>query len=109
MSKQNFKFSVGEEVHIGRFNGVILRCFRNNEGRKSYQYKCLKCGYDQGEKTEISIIKGFGCPCCANRIVIPGINDIPTAVLKKLALFYNTSVDYLLDLTDEPKPYPRKK
>lgn len=78
MSKQNFKFSVGEEVHIDRFNGVILRCFRNNEGRKSYQYKCLKCGYDQGEKTEISIIKGFGCPCCANRIVIPGINDIPT-------------------------------
>ena len=78
MSKQNFKFSVGEEVHIGRFNGVILRCFRNNEGRKSYQYKCLKCAYDQGEKTEISIIKGFGCPCCANRIVIPGINDIPT-------------------------------
>ena len=38
-----------------------------------------------------------------------GIIDIPTAVLKKLALFYNTSVDYLLDLTDEPKPYPRKK
>ena len=38
-----------------------------------------------------------------------GINDIPTAVLKKLALFYNTSVDYLLDLTGEPKPYLRKK
>ncbi len=29
--------------------------------------------------------------------------------LIKLALFYNTSVDYLLDLTDERKPYPRKK
>ncbi len=37
-----------------------------------------------------------------------GINDIPTPILKKLALFYNTSVDYLLDLTDDPKPYPRK-
>ena len=25
-----------------------------------------------------------------------------------LARFYNTSVDFLLDLTDEKKPYPRK-
>ena len=29
--------------------------------------------------------------------------------LIKLAFFYNTSVDYLLKLTDERKPYPRKK
>ena len=35
--------------------------------------------------------------------------DIPTQVLIKLAEFYNTSVDYLLGLTDEKKPYPRKK
>lgn len=34
-------------------------------------------------------------------------NDIPTEVLKKLASFYNTSIDYLLYLTDERKPYPR--
>ena len=26
-----------------------------------------------------------------------------------LSAFYHTSVDYLLDLTDEEKPYPRKK
>ena len=37
-----------------------------------------------------------------------GKNDIPTHVLKKLAMFYNTSVDYILELTDEAKPYPRK-
>ena len=29
--------------------------------------------------------------------------------LIKLANYYNTSVDYLLELTDERKPYPRKK
>ena len=29
--------------------------------------------------------------------------------LIKLAFYYNTSVDYLLELTDERKPYPRKK
>ena len=26
-----------------------------------------------------------------------------------LAKFYNTSLDYLMDLTDEQKPYPEKK
>ena len=38
-----------------------------------------------------------------------GINDIPTSVLKKLAILYNTSVDYILELTDEIKPYFRAK
>ena len=35
--------------------------------------------------------------------------DIPTEILSKLAQFHGTSVDYLLELTDEKKPYPRKK
>lgn len=38
-----------------------------------------------------------------------GINDIPTFVLKKLALFYGVSTDYILELTDEMKPYPKSK
>ena len=36
-----------------------------------------------------------------------GKRDIPTDVLKALAIYYDTSVDYILGLTDEPKPYPR--
>lgn len=34
-----------------------------------------------------------------------GENDVPTAVLIKLARFYNTSIDYLLGETDNPKRY----
>ena len=34
-------------------------------------------------------------------------NDIPTEILKKLANYYNTSIDYILYLTDERKPYPK--
>ena len=35
---------------------------------------------------------------------------MPTAEnLVILARFYNTSLDYLMDLTDEKKPYPPKK
>ena len=36
-----------------------------------------------------------------------GENDIPTRILIKLARFYNTSVDYLLGITDETIPYKK--
>ena len=35
--------------------------------------------------------------------------NIPLNTLKKLALFFDTSIDYLLELADVSKPYPRKK
>jgi transcriptional regulator with XRE-family HTH domain len=34
-----------------------------------------------------------------------GALDIPSAALVALACFYETSTDYLLDLTDDPLPY----
>ena len=36
-----------------------------------------------------------------------GVRSIPIYHLVKLAEFYNTSVDYLLGLTDERKAYPK--
>ena len=38
-----------------------------------------------------------------------GERNVPNEVLIQLASFYGTSVDYLLGLTDDPKPYPRKR
>lgn len=38
-----------------------------------------------------------------------GENDVPTAILIQLAEIYQTSVDYLLGRTDDPRPYPRRK
>ncbi|MBC8584533.1 helix-turn-helix domain-containing protein [Youxingia wuxianensis] len=32
----------------------------------------------------------------------------PLEVMEKLALYYGTSVDYLMGLTNEKKPYPRR-
>ena len=34
--------------------------------------------------------------------------NIPISILKTLAQYFDTSVDYLLDMTDERSPYPRK-
>ena len=38
-----------------------------------------------------------------------GTHTISPEALGKLADFYNTSVDYLMGRTDDPKPYPRKR
>lgn len=38
-----------------------------------------------------------------------GKRDIPTDVLIKLAAFYDTSIDYLLGITDVKTPYPKTK
>lgn len=37
-----------------------------------------------------------------------GTRSIPISILIQLALFYNTSIDYLVGLTDLPAPYPRR-
>ena len=38
-----------------------------------------------------------------------GENDIPTSILIQLADYHNTSIDYLLNITDVKEPYPRAK
>ncbi len=38
-----------------------------------------------------------------------GANSPPLEVLAQLAELHDTSVDYLLGLTDEQRPYPRRK
>jgi len=37
-----------------------------------------------------------------------GVLNYPIDVVIKLAQYYSTSVDYLVGLTDERNPYPRK-
>lgn len=38
-----------------------------------------------------------------------GENDLPTVILIKLADYYNTSIDYLLNRTNVLKPYPKSR
>lgn len=37
-----------------------------------------------------------------------GNRDFPVDILVKLAKIYNTSLDYIVGLTDEKNPYPKK-
>ena len=34
-----------------------------------------------------------------------GEREIPVHLLRRLARLYNTSIDYIVELTDNPKPY----
>ena len=38
-----------------------------------------------------------------------GVRDVPTDVLIRLARLYKTSTDYILGVTDEPRPFPKNK
>ena len=38
-----------------------------------------------------------------------GKRDMPSEYIKRLARFYNTSTDYILELTDNIKPYQSEK
>lgn len=38
-----------------------------------------------------------------------GVLNYPLDIVIQLAVFYQTSVDYLVGLTDNPNPYERKK
>ena len=46
------------------------------DSRKIYEYECLICGF-HGERLE-NQINYLWCPCCSNKIVVQGVNDIPT-------------------------------
>lgn len=35
-----------------------------------------------------------------------GVRRLPVDMLVKLARYFNTSTDYILELTDDPTPYP---
>ncbi|MBO1306228.1 helix-turn-helix transcriptional regulator [Enterococcus sp. 669A] len=38
-----------------------------------------------------------------------GLREVPLQIMYKLAEYYGTSIDYLVGLTDEKVPYPRKR
>ena len=53
-------------------------CNRSTIKEKYYEIYCNRCGTKHWV-VENSILKlKTGCPCCAGKVVVEGINDIPT-------------------------------
>ncbi len=58
--------------------------------------------------TQADVAKILNCTQVGYSYYETGKRDIPTDVLIRLATLYNTSTDYLLNLTDVKEPYPGK-
>ena len=73
---------ITDELLISEWN------YEKNEGKKPSDYtvasnqsvwwRCSKCNYEWESKVGNRTILKRGCPCCANRVVVPGVNDLAT-------------------------------
>lgn len=71
-------------------------------------YKRIRDLREDADLNQTKVAKHLGMSQTGYSKYETGENDIPTAVLIKLARFYNTSVDYLLGETDRKERYPKK-
>lgn len=91
MIKKDFKYNIGYTIKDKKRNMTITGTFLKDKNQFSkkynkyyickerwYSYICNNCGWDDGEISEHNLDNGNGCRCCGNKIVIQGINDIPT-------------------------------
>lgn len=72
-------------------------------------YRRLRDLREDNDKTQNEVAEYLGIKQPQYFRYEKGFRDTPSDVLVSLALYYQTSVDYILGLTDEPKPYPRSK
>lgn len=72
-------------------------------------YQKIRDLRENKDLTQTQIAKILNCSQRIYSNYERGEVDIPTQVLIKLAEFHGTSVDFLLGLTDEKRPYPRKR
>ena len=58
---------------------------------------------------QIDVANAIGITQRKYSYIETGTQQATDEFLIKLANFYNTSTDYLLCITDDPRPYPRKR
>ncbi len=68
-------------------------------------YKRIRDLREDRDLNQTTVAKMLGMSQTGYSKYETGENDIPTSILIKLAQFYDTSVDYLLGLTDNPEKY----
>lgn len=67
----------------------------------------LKNFREDNDYTQEDIAKILNCKQNTYQQYESEKRQIPIEALKKLALLYNTSIDYIVGLTAESAPYPR--
>lgn len=72
-------------------------------------YKRIKNLREDADLTQSALGEAIGVPQRTYAYYESGQRMIPPTVLCALSDFHGVSIDYLLELTDEATPYPRKK
>ena len=68
-------------------------------------YKRIRDLREDKDMNQTQVAKMLGMSQTGYSKYETGENDIPTQILIKLAVFYNTSIDYILDQTDVRERY----
>lgn len=76
---------------------------------KMEKYPRIRDLREDADLTQEAVGKAINVPQRTYAYYESGQRMIPPRVLADLAVFYQTSIDYLVGLTDEPKPYPKRK
>ena len=71
-------------------------------------YPRLRDLREDSDRSQTDLAKLLGMSQTGYSKYETGENEVPVAVLEKLADIYKTSVDYLLGRTDVKTPYPKK-
>ncbi|MBC5687770.1 helix-turn-helix transcriptional regulator [Mediterraneibacter sp. NSJ-55] len=85
---------------------MLLRRFRQNFLRRLSEIRSPPLNSD---RTQAQIAEFLGCQREVYRRYEKGTRQIPVDMLIQLSRLYNVSIDYLVGLTNEKKPYPRRK
>ena len=64
---------------------------------------------EDNDLTQQDIAEYLSCSQVAYSYYELGRRNIPLDLLIKIALFYDTSIDYLLGITDHTEPYERNR
>lgn len=68
------------------------------------RYERLRDLRDDADKSQKEVAEFLSMSQTGYSKYETGVNDIPTSVLIKLAEYYQTSVDYILGITDRRNP-----
>ena len=72
-------------------------------------YRRIRDLREDSDLTQKSLADYLSCSQVCYSNYETGKRDVPSDVLIRLARFYHTSVDYLVGLTEERAPYPKKE
>lgn len=68
-------------------------------------YRRIRDLREDNDKTQKEISEYLFCDQSLYSKYERGIREVPISIVVKLAKYYNTSTDYILNLTDKKEPY----